>query len=140
MLPKRRLWPNKGLEWESKAWTREPHTKLDRHSQVDIRRTVSVALNVKIFELVYSLSAVAVTRSGCFPLFDGHVAEMQEQRSNFQRRCCFETRPLACWDIQMRYRKAVLEKDGSQDELKTVTDFLGCPPKKNAFYKELCIA
>jgi metallopeptidase MepB len=40
----------------------------------------------------------------------------------------------------MRYRKAVLEKGGSQDELKTVTDFLGRPPTNDALYKELGIA
>ncbi|MCJ1383232.1 hypothetical protein MMC17_006870 [Xylographa soralifera] len=36
-----------------------------------------------------------------------------------------------------RYRYAVLEKGGSQDEMKTVVDFLGRDPKTDAFYKEL---
>jgi metallopeptidase MepB len=40
----------------------------------------------------------------------------------------------------LRYRTAVLEKGGSQDELKTVTDFLGRPPKTDAFYKALGLA
>jgi metallopeptidase MepB len=36
-----------------------------------------------------------------------------------------------------RYRHTVLEKGGSQDEMKTLEDFLGRPPKPDAFYKEL---
>lgn len=36
-----------------------------------------------------------------------------------------------------RYRHMVLEKGGSQDEMKTLTDFLGRPPNSDAFYKEL---
>lgn len=36
-----------------------------------------------------------------------------------------------------RYRHAVLEKGGSQDEMETVTDFLGGPTNSDAFYKEL---
>ncbi|MCJ1439435.1 hypothetical protein MMC27_008829 [Xylographa pallens] len=36
-----------------------------------------------------------------------------------------------------RYRYAVLEKGGSQDEMKTVVDYLGREPKTDAFYKEL---
>ncbi|MCJ1477254.1 hypothetical protein MMC13_005925 [Lambiella insularis] len=36
-----------------------------------------------------------------------------------------------------RYRHAVLEKGGSQDEMKTVVDFLGREPSAEAFYKEL---
>lgn len=39
-----------------------------------------------------------------------------------------------------RYRHAVLEKGGGQDELKTVTDFLGREPNTDAFYKDLGIA
>ena len=31
----------------------------------------------------------------------------------------------------------VLEKGGSQDEMKTLTDFLGRPPNSDAFYEEL---
>jgi metallopeptidase MepB len=36
-----------------------------------------------------------------------------------------------------RYRHTVLEKGGSQDEMKTLIDFLGREPKTEAFYKEL---
>jgi metallopeptidase MepB len=36
-----------------------------------------------------------------------------------------------------RYRHAVLEKGGSQDEMKTVVDFLGRQPNSEPFYKEL---
>jgi metallopeptidase MepB len=36
-----------------------------------------------------------------------------------------------------RYRHMVLEKGGSQDEMKTLEDFLGRPPSTEAFYKEL---
>lgn len=39
-----------------------------------------------------------------------------------------------------RYRHAVLEKGGSQDEMKSLTDFLGRAPKTDAFYKELGLA
>ncbi len=39
-----------------------------------------------------------------------------------------------------RYRHAVLEKGGGQDELKTVADFLGREPNTDAFYKDLGIA
>lgn len=39
-----------------------------------------------------------------------------------------------------RYRHAVLEKGGSQDEMKTLTDFLGREPKTEAFYEELGLA
>jgi len=38
-----------------------------------------------------------------------------------------------------RYRHMVLEKGGSQEEMKTLEDFLGRPPKADAFYKELGI-
>jgi metallopeptidase MepB len=34
----------------------------------------------------------------------------------------------------------VLEKGGSQDEMKTLRDFLGRDPKPDAFYKELGLA
>jgi metallopeptidase MepB len=37
----------------------------------------------------------------------------------------------------LRYRYTVLEKGGSQDEMKTLTDFLGREPKTEAFYQEL---
>jgi metallopeptidase MepB len=36
-----------------------------------------------------------------------------------------------------RYRHMVLEKGGSQDEMKTLEDFLGRKPSSDAFYKEL---
>ncbi|MCJ1314153.1 hypothetical protein MMC25_007833 [Agyrium rufum] len=39
-----------------------------------------------------------------------------------------------------RYRHGVLEKGGSQPEMKTLTDFLGRAPTTDAFYKELGIA
>ena len=38
-----------------------------------------------------------------------------------------------------RYRHMVLEKGGSQEEMKTLQDFLGREPKADAFYKELGI-
>jgi metallopeptidase MepB len=36
-----------------------------------------------------------------------------------------------------RYRHMVLEKGGSQDEMKTLVDFLGRKPSSDAFYREL---
>ncbi|KAJ5953522.1 hypothetical protein N7454_000418 [Penicillium verhagenii] len=39
-----------------------------------------------------------------------------------------------------RYRYQVLEKGGSQDEMKTLTEFLGREPQTTAFYKELGLA
>lgn len=39
-----------------------------------------------------------------------------------------------------RYRYQVLEKGGSQDEMKTLTDFLGREPRTDAFYQELGLA
>ncbi|TAQ84965.1 hypothetical protein B7494_g6719 [Chlorociboria aeruginascens] len=36
-----------------------------------------------------------------------------------------------------RYRHMVLEKGGSQDEMKTLVDFLGRPPSTEAFYRDL---
>lgn len=36
-----------------------------------------------------------------------------------------------------RYRHMVLEKGGSQDEMKTLEDFLGRKPSTDAFYREL---
>jgi metallopeptidase MepB len=39
-----------------------------------------------------------------------------------------------------RYRYIVLEKGGSQDEMKTLTEFLGREPKTGAFYQELGLA
>jgi metallopeptidase MepB len=39
-----------------------------------------------------------------------------------------------------QYRYKVLEKGGSQDEMQTLTEFLGRPPKTDAFYKEMGLA
>lgn len=39
-----------------------------------------------------------------------------------------------------RYRYTVLEKGGSQDEMKTLTEFLGREPKTDAFYKDMGLA
>ena len=39
-----------------------------------------------------------------------------------------------------RYRHMVLEKGGSQDEMKSLTNFLGRAPSSEAFYKELGVA
>ena len=39
-----------------------------------------------------------------------------------------------------RYRHAVLEKGGSQDEMKSLEDFLGRQPSSDAFYRELGLA
>ena len=36
-----------------------------------------------------------------------------------------------------RYRHMVLEKGGSQDEMKTLKAFLGREPSEEAFYREL---
>ena len=36
-----------------------------------------------------------------------------------------------------RYRRMVLEKGGSQDEMKTIQDFLGRKPSNKAFLKQL---
>lgn len=36
-----------------------------------------------------------------------------------------------------RYRHTLLEKGGSQDEMKTLIEFLGREPNPNAFYEEL---
>ena len=38
-----------------------------------------------------------------------------------------------------RYRHTVLERGGSQEEMKTLEDFLGRKPSTEAFYKELGI-
>ena len=43
-------------------------------------------------------------------------------------------------EVGRRYRHQVLEKGGSQDEMKTLKDFLGREPNADAFYKELGIA
>lgn len=39
-----------------------------------------------------------------------------------------------------RYRYQVLEKGGSQDEMTTLTEFLGREPQTDAFYKDLGLA
>jgi metallopeptidase MepB len=39
-----------------------------------------------------------------------------------------------------RYRHIVLERGGSQDEMTTLTEFLGRAPKTDAFYQELGLA
>lgn len=39
-----------------------------------------------------------------------------------------------------RYRHMVLEKGGSQDEMTTLTQFLGREPSTDAFYKDLGLA
>jgi len=39
-----------------------------------------------------------------------------------------------------RYRHTVLEKGGSQDEMKTLEQFLGRKPSSEAFYEELGIS
>jgi metallopeptidase MepB len=36
-----------------------------------------------------------------------------------------------------RYRHTVLERGGSQEEMKTLEDFLGRKPSSEVFYKEL---
>lgn len=36
-----------------------------------------------------------------------------------------------------RYRHTVLERGGSQEEMKTLKEFLGREPNTGAFYKEL---
>ena len=41
--------------------------------------------------------------------------------------------------VGRRYRRMVLEKGASQDEMTTVVDFLGRQPEMGAFYKELGI-
>lgn len=39
-----------------------------------------------------------------------------------------------------RYRHTVLERGGSQDEMRTLEDFLGRKPSTEAFYRELGLA
>ena len=41
--------------------------------------------------------------------------------------------------VGRKYRHEVLEKGGSQDELVTLTQFLGRPPNSDAFYEDLGI-
>ena len=42
-------------------------------------------------------------------------------------------------DEGRRYRKIVLEKGGSQDEMNTLREFLGRDPSIEAFYKDLAL-
>lgn len=49
---------------------------------------------------------------------------------------CFKADPMNGTEGR-RYRHAVLEKGGSQDEMKTLVDFLGREPRADAFYEEL---
>lgn len=39
-----------------------------------------------------------------------------------------------------RYRHTVLERGGSQDEMRTLEDFLGRKPSTEAFYRELVLS
>jgi len=39
--------------------------------------------------------------------------------------------------VGRRYRRMVLEKGAGQDEMVTVTEFLGREPKSDAFFKDL---
>jgi metallopeptidase MepB len=39
----------------------------------------------------------------------------------------------------MRYRRTLLEKGGSQDEIATLTSFLGRKPSTQAFHTELSL-
>lgn len=39
-----------------------------------------------------------------------------------------------------RYRRTVLEKGGSQDEMEFLTEFLGREPSTEPFYRELGLA
>jgi metallopeptidase MepB len=40
----------------------------------------------------------------------------------------------------IRYRQSLLEKGGSQDEMVTLTDFLGRKPSSQPFHNELSLA
>jgi metallopeptidase MepB len=51
----------------------------------------------------------------------------------------FESDPMNAMEGR-RYRRMILEKGGSQDEMKMLVDFLGREPKADAFYKELGLA
>jgi len=37
----------------------------------------------------------------------------------------------------LRYRRMILEKGGSQDEMKILSEFLGREPSTDAFYREM---
>lgn len=39
----------------------------------------------------------------------------------------------------LRYRRCLLEKGGSQEEMKTLVEYLGREPNSEAFYQELGI-
>ncbi|PNS14042.1 Saccharolysin [Sphaceloma murrayae] len=49
---------------------------------------------------------------------------------------CFKSDPL-CREMGLKYRHMVLGKGGSQDETKTLTDFLGRPQDSHAFFRDL---
>ena len=49
----------------------------------------------------------------------------------------FKADPMNC-SKGRRYRYTVLEKGGSLDGMKILTDFLRRQPQADAFYKELC--
>jgi metallopeptidase MepB len=51
----------------------------------------------------------------------------------------FKTDPMGK-EAGRRYRREVLEKGASQDEMKTLEDFLGRKPNTKAFYRELGFA
>jgi len=40
----------------------------------------------------------------------------------------------------LRYRRMILEKGGSQDEMEMLSEFLGRQPSTEAFYRELGLA
>jgi metallopeptidase MepB len=40
-------------------------------------------------------------------------------------------------EVGRRYRHTVLERGGSQDEMKSLEEFLGRKPNTEAFYREL---
>lgn len=44
--------------------------------------------------------------------------------------------PMNTWEGR-KYRRMVLEKGGSQHEMETLVQYLGRPPKMEAFYKDL---
>lgn len=51
----------------------------------------------------------------------------------------FKSKPMNAKEGR-RYRHQVLEKGGSQDEMKTLTEFLGREPSTDAFYKDMGLA
>lgn len=51
----------------------------------------------------------------------------------------FKANPMNPTDGR-RYRRQVLEKGGSQDEMTTLTQFLGREPSTDAFYRDMGLA